>query len=128
MDCDRWYLYFCVYNTKIEVMRIDAILGYLISIVCFLLGLVIAMSLFNAPFNYGINLVVATITITVAVLFYHRTTAIQKMLPYKSNTSSRNRKFLISNTLILSLELLVALLLLTMAIYRALGERMAVFG
>lgn len=109
-------------------MRIDVIIGYLISIACFLLGLVIAISIYNDPLNYGINLIVATTTIVIAILFYSRTIAIKKILPHKSDSNSWNRKYLISNTLILSLELMVVLLLLTMAIYRTLGERMAVFG
>ncbi len=109
-------------------MRIDVIFGYLISIACFLLGLVIVLSIFNDRLNYGINLIAATTTIVIAILFYNRTIAIKKILPYKCDTNNWNKKYLISNTIILSLELMVTLLFLTMAIYRTLGEKIAVFG
>lgn len=109
-------------------MRIDVILGYLITVASLLLGLVIALSVFNDQTTYGTNLIIAAIIIAIAVLFCNRTMAIRHMPSYGSDISKGSRRYLISNTLILSLELIIVLLLLSMAVYRMLGERMAVFG
>lgn len=112
----------------VQSMKINIVIGYVISIVYAMLGITITGSIFNNPQSFIINIVMATFALIVSSLFYFRARATKNMLQTVHLKEKALQEFSVSNILIQFIELIFGLPLLGMALYRTFGEGFAVFG
>lgn len=109
-------------------MKTSVIIGYITSLALLLTGVAIAVSIIHSPIDYLINSIMSGFFVGISFLFFYRASKTNATLTIKDGNFTDRKIYFITNISILLLEFTVAVILLLMAIYRALVEKMTVFG